>query len=55
MQIAFDHQVTSLQDAGGMSRYHYELARQIRGREGVSLDLLLGGQSSVLPFSELKG
>ncbi|MGB9418546.1 MAG: glycosyltransferase family 1 protein [Acidobacteriaceae bacterium] len=55
MQIAFDHQVTSLQDAGGMSRYHYELARQIRGREGVSLDLLLGGQSSVLPFAELKG
>ncbi len=55
VQIAFDHQVTSLQDAGGMSRYHYELARQIRGREGVSLDLLLGGQSSVLPFAELKG
>jgi glycosyltransferase involved in cell wall biosynthesis len=53
VQIAFDHQVTSLQDAGGMSRYHYELARQFRGREGVSLDLLLGGQSSVLPFAEL--
>ena len=55
MRIAFDHQVTSLQDAGGMSRYHFELARQLRGREGVSLDLLLGGESSVLPFAGLEG
>ena len=55
MRIAVDHQVTSLQDAGGMSRYHYELARQLRGREGISLDLLLGGQSSVLPFAGLEG
>jgi len=55
VRIAVDHQVTSLQDAGGMSRYHYELARQLRGREGVAMDLLLGGQSSVLPFAELEG
>ena len=55
MRIAVDHQVTSLQDAGGMSRYHYELARQLRGCEGVAMDLLLGGQSSVLPFAELEG
>jgi glycosyltransferase involved in cell wall biosynthesis len=55
VRIAVDHQVTSLQDAGGMSRYHYELARQLRGREGVAMDLLLGGRSSVLPFAELEG
>lgn len=55
MRVAVDHQVTSLQDAGGMSRYHYELARQLRGREGIAMDLLLGGQSSVLPFAELEG
>lgn len=55
MRIAVDHQVTSLQDAGGMSRYHYELARQLRGREGISLDLLLGGESSLLPFAGLEG
>lgn len=54
MRIAFDHQVTSLQDAGGISRYHYELARQLRGRENISLDLLLGGENSVLPFSQLE-
>jgi glycosyltransferase involved in cell wall biosynthesis len=54
VRIAVDHQVTSLQDAGGMSRYHYELARQLRGREGVAMDLLLGGQSSVLPFAALE-
>ena len=55
MRIAIDHQVTSLQDAGGMSRYHYELALKLRGRENISLDLLLGGESSVLPFAELVG
>jgi glycosyltransferase involved in cell wall biosynthesis len=55
VRIAVDHQVTSLQDAGGMSRYHYELARQFRGRENISLDLLLGAERSVLPFSELEG
>jgi glycosyltransferase involved in cell wall biosynthesis len=55
VRIAVDHQVTSLQDAGGMSRYHYELARHLRGREGISMDLLLGAESSVLPFAELDG
>jgi glycosyltransferase involved in cell wall biosynthesis len=55
VRIAVDHQVTSLQDAGGMSRYHYELARQLRNRENISLDLLLGGESSVLPFAGLQG
>ena len=55
MRIAVDHQVTSLQDAGGMSRYHYELAHHLRGSHDVSIDLLLGGQSSVLPFRELQG
>jgi glycosyltransferase involved in cell wall biosynthesis len=55
VRIAVDHQVTSLQDAGGMSRYHYELARQLRGRENISLELLLGAESSLLPFSELEG
>ena len=55
MRIAIDHQVTSLQDAGGMSRYHYELARHLRGTDAVSIDLLLGGQSSVLPFRDLEG
>jgi len=55
VRIAVDHQVTSLQDAGGMSRYHYELTRQLRGRESISLDLLLGGVNSVLPFAELEG
>jgi glycosyltransferase involved in cell wall biosynthesis len=55
VRIAVDHQVTSLQDAGGMSRYHYELARQLRRGEGISLDLLLGGENAVLPFPSLEG
>ena len=55
MRVAVDHQVTSLQDAGGMSRYHYELARHLRARDDLSLDLLLGGQRSLLQFQELQG
>jgi glycosyltransferase involved in cell wall biosynthesis len=55
VRIAVDHQVTSLQDAGGMSRYHYELARHLRRVDDLSIDLLLGGQSSVLPFRNLQG
>jgi glycosyltransferase involved in cell wall biosynthesis len=55
VRIAVDHQVTSLQDAGGMSRYHYELARRLRGCEDIAMDLLLGGQSSVMRFAELEG
>lgn len=38
-----------------MSRYHYELARHLRGSNELSMDLLLGGQSSVLPFAALRG
>jgi glycosyltransferase involved in cell wall biosynthesis len=55
VRIAVDHQVTSLQDAGGMSRYHFEVARHLRGTDGVYIDLLLGGHRSVLPFRELQG
>ncbi len=55
MRIAIDHQVTSLQDAGGVSRYHYELVRHLGGRPQVVIDLLLGGNSSQLPFQQLRG
>ncbi len=55
MRIAIDHQATSLQDAGGISRYEYELAQHLRGKNDVSIDLLLGGQRSVLPFRDLDG
>ena len=54
MRILYDHQVFSLQDAGGASRYHYELARHLLGEEQLELELLLGLNNSVMPFAALR-
>jgi glycosyltransferase involved in cell wall biosynthesis len=54
MRIVYDHQVTSLQDAGGVSRYHYELARHISQHAGVSVRMYLGLNRNVHPHSLLK-
>jgi glycosyltransferase involved in cell wall biosynthesis len=53
MRIFFDHQVTSLQDMGGVSRYHFELARELGRRTDARIEYLLGWNASVLPFREL--
>ncbi|MGI8770598.1 MAG: glycosyltransferase family 4 protein [Acidobacteriaceae bacterium] len=53
MRIFFDHQVTSLQDAGGVSRYHFELVRELGRRTDARVEYLLGWNASVLPFREL--
>ncbi len=42
MRILYDHQVFSLQDAGGASRYYFELVRNLQGRDLVDVELLLG-------------
>jgi glycosyltransferase involved in cell wall biosynthesis len=55
MRILYDHQVFSLQDAGGASRYHFELIRNMQGAGEVAIDLLLGLNSSVMPFRSLQG
>jgi glycosyltransferase involved in cell wall biosynthesis len=54
MRILYDHQVFSLQDTGGISRYHYELIRNLQFLEGVRIEALLGGNASVLPFTHLR-
>src|SRR3984885_6367098 len=54
MRILYDHQVFSLQDAGGASRYHFELVRHLQGSDGIELDVLLGLNSSVMPFATLR-
>jgi glycosyltransferase involved in cell wall biosynthesis len=54
MRILFDHQVFSLQDAGGASRYHFELLRNLQSSEGVETELLLGLNGSVMPFAALR-
>lgn len=55
MKIVYDHQVFSLQDAGGATRYFYELIRHLRNRKHISLRLLLGLNHSVYPLAELNG
>jgi glycosyltransferase involved in cell wall biosynthesis len=54
MHILYDHQVFSLQDTGGISRYHYELAKNLQMLEKVQIDLLMGGNASVYPFGRLR-
>ena len=53
MRILYDHQVFSLQDAGGASRYHFELVRNLQGSDGVELEMLMGLTGSVMPFPAL--
>jgi glycosyltransferase involved in cell wall biosynthesis len=54
IRILYDHQVFSLQDAGGASRYHFELIRNLQGADEVAMELLLGLNSSVMPFATLR-
>src|SRR5580658_3137639 len=54
MRILYDHQVFSLQDAGGASRYHFELVRNLQGSDGVELEMLMGLNRSVMPFAALR-
>ena len=58
MRVFYDHQVTSLQDAGGISRYYFELVQAFlnldAGGEAMQPKLLLGLNRSVLPFASLR-
>lgn len=54
MRVLYDHQVFSLQDAGGASRYHFELIRNLQGLDEIAMEVLLGLNGSVMPFSNLQ-
>ena len=54
MRILYDHQVFSLQDAGGASRYHFELIRHLQDLDEIAIEMLLGVNGSVMPFSSLQ-
>ena len=54
MRILYDHQVFSLQDAGGASRYHFELIRNLQCSDEVAMEVLIGLNSSVMPFATLQ-
>jgi len=53
MRILYDHQVFSLQNAGGASRYFYELMKYMTNVPDVQTDLMLGINGTVYPFREL--
>jgi glycosyltransferase involved in cell wall biosynthesis len=53
MRIFYDHQAFSLQDAGGVSRYQYELVRSLQAATNLQFAVLMGLNSSVLPFQDL--
>ncbi len=54
MRIFYDHQAFSLQDAGGVSRYQYELVRNLQASTNVQFAVLMGLNASVLPFQNLR-
>jgi glycosyltransferase involved in cell wall biosynthesis len=54
LRILYDHQVFSLQDAGGASRYHFELMRNLQGLDEIGIEVLLGLNGSVMPFLSLQ-
>jgi hypothetical protein len=53
VRILYDHQVFSLQDAGGVSRYFYELAKYLTAIPDAQTELLMGINGNVYPFREL--
>jgi glycosyltransferase involved in cell wall biosynthesis len=54
VRILYDHQVFSLQDAGGASRYFYELAKYMSGVPDVNTQVLMGINANVYPFRDLE-
>lgn len=53
MRILYDHQVFSLQNAGGASRYFYELMKFLGTVPDVETEFLLGVNGTVYPFQSL--
>ncbi len=52
MRVFYDHQVTSLQDAGGLSRYYFELIQRLVRNWDIEPELVLGIEQSVMPFRD---
>lgn len=54
MRILYDHQVFSLQNRGGISRYHFELALHLSRCSHVSINVFLGFNRCPYPFRSLE-
>src|SRR5580693_4163027 len=55
MRLLYDHQVFSLQNAGGASRYFFELTRFFAAEPEVQTEVWLGMNGTVYPFTDLDG
>lgn len=55
MRILYDHQVFSLQNTGGISRYYYELLTHLGQAESCRPEITLGFQRSAFDFRQLPG
>ena len=53
MRIFYDHQVFSLQDAGGVTRYQYELVRNLQLAPDIQIAVLMGLNASVMSLRDL--
>lgn len=53
MRILYDHQVFSLQNAGGASRYFYEIVQFMSTVPDVQTEVLMGISGTVYPFRSL--
>jgi hypothetical protein len=53
MRIFYDHQVFSLQNAGGVTRYQYELVRNLQPTPDVQIAVLMGLNASVMSLRDL--
>jgi glycosyltransferase involved in cell wall biosynthesis len=51
MRILYDHQAFSLQDSGGISRYYFELLRQISRLDDCAAEAFLGCNNNLFHFS----
>lgn len=55
MRILYDHQVFSLQDAGGISRYYFELLRGLAALPQIRPELFIGFNRNQYPFAQIAG
>jgi glycosyltransferase involved in cell wall biosynthesis len=52
MRILYDHQAFSLQNAGGITRYFYELIQRFGSADGMEPEALLGYSDTIWPLRE---
>ena len=52
MKILYDHQIFEIRDAGGVSRYFYELIKNIRGQSNIIADLSIKKTNNIYLYED---